>query len=161
MFVRLVWADPSHLISWALSWNCHRRRVLLIEFFSSHAHKKKSKEEKRWRRRGQRCQRDCLIGVCECVCRYSTCNSEKRGQIEQSSGLLVGRGAVGDALLDERQAVRSQTHWEGGEKGGRGGEGCQTWSANYCIQSGEVAADDTNDVVWMMDAAAALMSAKQ
>ena len=83
--------------------------------------KKKGKEEKRARRRGQRCQRECLIGVCECVCRCSTCDSEKRGQIEQGSGLLVGRGAVGDALLDERQTVRSQTHWEGERREAEGG----------------------------------------
>ncbi len=64
---------------------------------------------------GQRCQTKCL--VCASV---GTCHSEKGGQIEQSSGLLVGRGAVGDALFYKRQTVGPQAHWEG-EKEGRGG----------------------------------------
>lgn len=37
--------------------------------------------------------------------RRGTCHSEERGQAEQGGGLLEGRGAVSDALLDERQAV--------------------------------------------------------
>lgn len=49
-----------------------------------------------------------------------TCHSKKWSQIQQGSGLFVGCGAVGDALLDDWQAVRSQAHWEEGE--GRGGD---------------------------------------
>lgn len=52
------------------------------------------------------------------VCCVGTCDTEKRGQVEQRVGLLVGRRALGDALLDERQAVGAQTHW-GGRDGRR------------------------------------------
>ncbi len=59
--------------------------------------------------------------------------------------------------IRDRRSDRRRT---GRERRKAEGEGCQTCSANYCIQSGEVAADDTNNVVQMMDAVAVIMSAK-
>lgn len=47
-----------------------------------------------------------------------TCHSEKRGQIQQSGGLLVGCRALGNAFLDKREAIWAQTHWEKKEKKG-------------------------------------------
>lgn len=44
-----------------------------------------------------------------------------------------------DRRFDRRRTGRERRKAEG--------EGCQTCFANYCIQSGEVAADDTNDLV--------------
>lgn len=57
--------------------------------------------------------RFCLIYVAtdKCSCSGGTCHSEQRGQAEQGRGLLEGRGAVGDALLYERQAVGAQANW--------------------------------------------------
>jgi len=62
-----------------------------------------------------------------------TCHSEERGQIQQSGGLLVSRGAVGDAFFYERQPVWSQAHWEGEkskEKEEEGKGGGETHLAN-------------------------------
>lgn len=72
-----------------------------------------------------------------CVCpSVGTCHSEKRGQIQQGGGLLVSRGAVGDAFFYERQAVRSQAHWEG-EKEGRGGAVHDIFGKLVTIESGK------------------------
>lgn len=50
------------------------------------------------------------MGLYVCMDSF-TWHSQKWGQTEKSGGLLVGGGAVGDTLLNERQAVHSQAHW--------------------------------------------------